>query len=174
MDRKEARTHIQTFKETFESLPHTPCDWETLNRLLLVERQIYHKELDVDEQAWYAVLYDLVAETLKNHLNTMEYFLTQRSITIMQSIDRETVDPDTLMPYYLTFARFMKRWYLLEINAKENSEEVLKTFEELIPSFQSYLATMESLQEQIMKHYDKKLESQDKEKGVEHESSIFN
>lgn len=176
MKRKEIPEHLAILHEWFqEKKDIAPCDWDEFRRLLMLERFIFHKEIEVTKDERLTALYELTSEIVRSHLNTLEYFLTQRSMAIIQGIDKEVSNEEDLMPYYLEFARFMKQWYLLELEGKTNTEEVTEQLFSLIPKLQEFTKTMSSLQYALIEHYDQKIseeKSSEKNKTTP-ESSIF-
>jgi hypothetical protein len=176
MERKQVPDHLAILKEWFQQKKETaPCDWEEFSQLFMLERIIYHKEIEVTKDQQLTAIYEITSEILKSHLNTLEYFLTQRSMAIIQGIDKEVSNEEDLMPYYLEFARFMKQWYLLELEGKTNSEDVTEQLFLLIPKLQEFTKTMVSLQHALIEHYDQKIadESSTGKNKRTPESSIF-
>lgn len=176
METKEILESFEKFKKQYlkESIK---ISFDEFDKYFYVEPYFLNKTQPYLEKNFYVNMLQIFAETLKNSLHDLEYYVNLRGNTPLMQADLEIMQDKNkeLMKLYLTFHSLYKKHSTFYFEHKENTKEVIEFFYLIIEPVKEYYSFMQKTIPQLVGNLDKKVKELDvKKKKKEFESSAYN
>ncbi|MDA3855432.1 MAG: hypothetical protein PF569_04180 [Candidatus Woesearchaeota archaeon] len=172
---EEKNLSIEKFKKQYKK-ENIKIEYLKFDNLFYVESFFSNKDLPFTEEKFYETLIEVVSNTLKSYIQELEYYVNIKPSTPQMSSDSEIIfkEKDKLQKFYLNLHIYYKKYHLLYLKSKLDTNEVVNFLEEIFEKVSEFNKYSIKLQTKLITNLKEKLEEVSKEKVVQYESSIFN
>ncbi|MCA9459001.1 MAG: hypothetical protein KC550_00465 [Nanoarchaeota archaeon] len=164
--------YFNKFKKQYENLTLS-ISFEDFNKYFYVENYFMNRKIAYFEKNFYTIILAIVAETLKYQIQDLEYCVNLRASSPMTSSDFEILEKDKeILKIYFETHILYKKYNLLYMQCKDNTEEILELFKEAYENTVKYFELNCKILPKLIENLEKKKKEVDK-KMERVESSIF-